>query len=510
MMNKPEKSDLSKVAKKPANNPGRSGAELVERREGAKGNTDKTRTRRTPSRVSVFSGLERVRDRARRQKKERFTALLHHVSVDLLRAAFSGLKRDAAPGVDGLTWQEYEQNLECRLVDLHARVHRDTYRVLPSRRKFISKEDGRQRPLGIAALEDKIVQRAAVEVLNAIYEEDFLGFSYGFRPGRSQHQALDALAFGITRTRVSHILDCDVRSFFDSMSHEWLIRFIKHRIGDPRIIRLIRKWLKAGVMVEGEWTSSEAGTPQGSAASPALANIYLHYCFDLWADQWRRRHAHGQVLYVRFADDIVAGFEYEGDARRFQADLRERLGKFALTLHPEKTRLIEFGRFAARDRARRGLGKPETFDFLGFRHITGRSHAGYFQLRRKTRRDRMRAKLKALKVELRQRMHEPIPEQGKWLGQVVRGYFAYHAVPTNAESLSAFHYHVTVLWLRTLRRRSQRDFTTWERVSRLAADFLPPPRVLHPWPDARFLVNHPRWKPSARIGPARFCAGGAQ
>lgn len=497
MMNGREKSDLSEVAKKSANNLGLSGAELTERREGTKGNTGKARTRRTPSRVSVSSGLERVRERARRRKKERFTALLHHVSVDLLRTAFFSLKRDAAPGVDGLTWQEYQQDLEPRIADLHARVHRGTYQVLPSRRKFISKEDGRQRPLGIAALEDKIVQRAVVEVLNAIYEQDFLGFSYGFRPGRSQHQALDALAFGITRTRVSHILDCDVRSFFDSVSHEWLVRFIEHRIGDPRVIRLIRKWLKAGVMVDGEWSSSETGTPQGSVASPMLANIYLHYCFDLWAERWRRCTARGKVLYVRFADDIVAGFEYEGDALRFQADLRERLEKFALTLHPEKTRLIEFGRYAARDRARRGLGKPETFDFLGFRHISGRSHAGYFQLRRKTRRDRMRSRLKTIKVELRQRMHDPIPEQGSWLAQVLRGYFAYHAVPTNSASLDAFRYHVTVLWLRTLRRRSQKDFTSWERVAKLAEHFLPMPRVLHPWPDARFLVTHPRWKPSA-------------
>jgi RNA-directed DNA polymerase len=509
MMYKPEKSDLSILAMKPANNSGRSEAESVERRERAKGNTGRTRTRRTPSRVSVFPGLERVRERARREKKERFTALLHHVNIDLLRAAFSWLKRDAAPGVDGLTWEEYEQNAETRLVDLLARVHRGAYRALPSRRKFIPKGGG-QRPLGIAALEDKIVQRAVVEVLNAIYEEDFLGFSYGFRPKRSQHQALDALAYGIVRTKVNYILDCDIRSFFDSVSHEWLVRFIEHRIGDPRIIRLIRKWLKAGVMAEGEWTATEVGTPQGAVASPTLANIYLHYSFDLWAQRWRHRNARGQVLYVRFADDIVAGFEHKEDAQRFLVDLRERLEKFALTLHPDKTRLIEFGRFAARDRARQGLGKPETFNFLGFTHISGRSRAGRFLLKRKTRRDRMRAKLKALKEELRQRMHEPIPEQGKWLAQVVRGYFQYHAVPTNTKSVGAFRYHVMVLWQRTLWRRSQTDSTSWERVARLAEQFLPARRVLHPWPDTRFLVTHPRWKPSARIGPARFCAGGAQ
>jgi RNA-directed DNA polymerase len=504
-----EKSDPSIVATKSANNSGRSEAESMERREGAEGNMGKTRTHRTPSRESVFSGLERVRERARQEKKEQFTALLHHVNVDLLRAAFSWLKRDAAPGVDGLTWQEYEQNLEVRLVDLHARVHRGAYRALPSRRKFIPKGDG-QRPLGVAALEDKIVQRAVVAVLNAIYEEDFLGFSYGFRPGRSQHNALDALAFGITRTKVNYILDCDVRSFFDTISHDWLVRFVEHRIGDPRVIRLIRKWLKAGVMEDGEWSATDTGTPQGSVVSPTLANIYLHYSFDLWAERWRHRQARGNVIYVRYADDLVAGFEHEEDAKRFLADLRARLEKFALTLHPEKTRLIEFGRFASEHRVRRGLGKPETFDFLGFKHISGRSRAGHFQLKRKTRRDRMRAKLIALKDELRRRMHESIPVQGKWLGQVVRGYFAYHAVPTNSKSLGAFHHYVTDLWRRVLKKRSQKDLTTWPRIDRLAAEFLPAPRILHPWPDDRFLVNHPRWKPSARIGPARFCAGGAQ
>jgi group II intron reverse transcriptase/maturase len=458
----------------------------------------------------VFPGLERVRERARTEKKERFTALLHHVDVDLLRASFSWLKRDAAPGVDGLTWQQYEQNLEAQLEDLHARVHRGAYRALPSRRKFIPKPDGRERPLGIAALEDKIVQRAVVEVFNAIYEEDFLGFSYGFRPGRGQHDALDALAVGITQTKVNWILDVDVRSFFDTVSHEWLVRFVEHRIADPRMIRLIRKWLKAGVMEDGEWMPSESGTPQGAVVSPTLANIYLHYAFDLWAEQWRHRNAQGNVILVRYADDIIAGFEQEVDAERFLAELRERLEKFALSLHPDKTRLIEFGRQAAASRQQRDLGKPATFNFLGFTHICGRSRAGYFQLKRKTRRDRMRAKLKALKGELRRRMHVPIPEQGRWLTQVVRGYFAYYAVPTNARSLAAFRYHVTVLWHRTLRRRSQKDWTSWERISRLVAAYLPPARILHPWPNARFVVKHPRWEPGARIAPAGICAGGAR
>jgi group II intron reverse transcriptase/maturase len=459
----------------------------------------------------MSSGLERVRERAKAEKKARFTALLHHVDVDLLRASFSWLKRDAAPGVDGMTWRQYEQNLEDSLVDLHARVHRGAYRALPSRRKFIPKADGRERPLGIAALEDKIVQRAVVEVFNAIYEEDFLGFSYGFRPKRSQHDALDALAVGITQTPVNWIVDIDVRAFFDTVSHEWLIRFVEHRIADTRMIRLIRKWLKAGVMMDdGEWSSSEAGTPQGAVVSPTLANIYLHYTFDLWAERWRHHEAHGNVIYVRYADDVVAGFEHENDAVRFLAELRERLEKFALSLHPDKTRLIEFGRHAADDRKKRGLGKPETFNFLGFTHICGRSRGGLFLLHRKTRRDRMRIKLRALKGELKRRMHEPIPKQGRWLGQVVRGYFQYHAVPTNYLRLAAFHFHVTVLWLRTLRRRSQKDWSKWDRMVRLTAAYLPPPRILHPWPSKRFAVKHPRWEPGARIAPAGICAGGAR
>jgi group II intron reverse transcriptase/maturase len=418
------------------------------------------------------------------------------------------LKRNAAPGVDGMTWGDYEQHLEANLMDLHARVHWGAYRALPSRRKYIPKADGRQRPLGIASLEDKIIQRAVVEVLNAIYEEDFLGFSYGFRPGRGQHDALDALAVGITSTKVNWILDADVSSFFDSVSHEWLIRFIEHLIGDQRIIRLIRKWLKVGVMEDGKVTSSEVGTPQGAVVSPLLGNIYLHYVFDLWADRWRRHHARGNVIIVRYADDSVVGFEHEADAKRFLVDMRQRLEQFALSLHPEKTRLIEFGRHAIDRRAERGLGKPETFNFLGFTHISGRSKRGTFQLKRKTRRDRMRTKLQEIKEELRRRLHLPIPVQGKWLRQVVRGYFAYHAVPTNIRSLSAFRNCVVKLWRRALKRRSQRDRTTWERMAKIASDWLPTPRIQHPWPIARFSVKHPRWEPGARIAPAGICAGG--
>src|SRR5215217_3036236 len=368
-----EKSDPVIVARKPANKAGQPAAEPVERRAGAEGNADQPSTRRAQDRVSLSQALGRVRRAARQRKKERFTALLHHLSLDLLRVAFFALKRDAASGVDGLTWRAYEAELEPKLADLHARVHRGAYRVLPSRRRYIPKPDGRRRPLAIAALEDKIVQKATVAVLNAIYEEDFLGFSYGFRPKRSQHDALDALMIGISSTKVNYILDCDLRTFFDSVSQEWLVRFLNHRIGDPRIIRLIQKWLKAGVLEEGVVTVSETGTGQGSVISPLLANIYLHYAFDLWAKRWRQREATGDMIIVRYADDIVVAFQHETDARRFLDMVRDRLEEFSLTLHPEKTRLIEFGRYAASNRKRRGLGKPETFTFLGFTFICGTS-----------------------------------------------------------------------------------------------------------------------------------------
>jgi RNA-directed DNA polymerase len=409
-----------------------------------------------------------------------------------------------------VTWRDYEADLERKLKDLHARVHRGAYRALPSRRVYIPKPDGRQRPLAVAALEDKIVQRATVAVLNAIYEEDFLGFSYGFRPGRGAHDALDALAVGIGSRKVNFILDADIRAFFDTVSQEWLISFVEHRVGDRRIIRLIRKWLKAGVLEDGEVRVSDRGTGQGSVVSPLLANIYLHYVLDLWAERWRRREAAGDMIIVRYADDLVVGFEHETDARRFLDEMRERLGKYSLSLHPEKTRLIEFGRHAAANRKRRGLGKPETFSFLGFIFISGKSRRGKFQIKRKSRPDRMRAKLEAIKQELRRRMHQPIPRQGQWLKQVVTGYFNYHAVPTNGRALATFRFRVIDLWIRTLRRRSQKDRTEWERIKRLANDFLPRARILHPWPEKRFAVRHPRWEPYALIGPVRFCAGGAQ
>ena len=492
MMHGAEKSDSSIVATKSANKPGSPGAELTERREGTKENTGESPASRTLRREIATGGLDRVRQAARGNKKERFTALLHHVTVDLLWQAYQWLKRNAAPGVDGVTWYDYEENLEAKLTDLHTRVHRGSYHPLPSRRKYIAKPDGRQRPLGIAALEDKIVQRAVVEVLSAIYEQDFLGFSYGFRPGRGQHDALDALAVGISQRHVNWILDADIAAYFDTVSHDWMLRFLEHRIGDRRLLRLISKWLKAGVMEEGVVTAAETGTPQGAVVSPTLANVYLHYVFDLWAHRWRQHQAWGEVILVRYADDMVVGFEHEGTAKRFLAELRQRMEKFALSLHPDKTRLIAFGRYAAERRAERGLGKPETFNFLGFTHISGRTQKGRFLLIRKSRRDRMRAKLRAIKEELRRRMHDPIPQQGQWLRQVVRGYFAYHAVPTNIRSLAAFRYFVGRLWLKALRRRSQKDRFPWDRLTRLAAEWLPSPRILHPWPDARFAVNHPR------------------
>jgi RNA-directed DNA polymerase len=520
MMPGHEKSDPAIVAMKPANKVEQLGAEQsaavptaaesAEPRAGTEGNADQQSTCRTQSRVSVSQALERIRKAARERKKERFTALFHHINTELLEEAFFELEENAAPGVDRLTWKDYEANLERNIEDLHDRVQRGAYRALPSRRVYIPKPDGRQRPLAVAALEDKIVQRAVVALLNAIYEEDFLGISYGFRPGRGTHDALDALCVGIHSKKVSFILDADIQSFFDTVNQEWLIRFVEHRIGDRRIIRLIQKWLKAGVMENGVVTVGERGTGQGAVISPLLANIYLHYVLDLWANRWRQREATGDMIIVRYADDFIVGFQHESAARRFLDEMRERLGKFALTLHPEKTRLIEFGRFAAERRQRRGLGKPETFNFLGFTFICGKTRAGKFQIKRKTRRDRMRAKLKMIKAEMWRRMHQSIPAQGKWLWYVVNGYFNYHAVPTNARALGVFRHYVIDLWRRSLRHRSQKARITWARMTQLADDWLPKPIILHPWPSDRFAVTHPRWEPYAGKPHVRFCAGGAR
>ena len=488
-----EKSDSPEVARKHANKAASAVAERVERRGGAKENADLQITGRTQSREAVSRAQARIRDAVTRNKQGKLTALLHHISIDGLRASFFGLKKAAAPGVDEVTWTEYMENLEVNLAGLHHRVHTGAYRALPSRRKYIPKGDGRQRPLGIAALEDKIVQAAVVSVLTPIYEAEFLGFSYGFRPGRSQHDALDALAYGIKARKINWILDADITRFFDSLSPEWLVRFVECRIGDQRIIRLIQKWLKAGVLEEGRLIETMEGTPQGSVASPLLANVYLHYVYDLWVQQWRKRHATGDMIVVRYADDTIVGFQHRHDADRFLNDLKDRLAKFALSLHPEKTRLIEFGRYAAERRADRGKGKPETFDFLGFTHYCStKKDSADFQLGRKTQRKRMKAKLREIKETLRQHRHKPIDEQGRWLATVIKGYFAYFAVPTNTYLLSAFRYHISMKWFQSLRRRSQRHRLTWKRMTQLIDRFLPSPCVLHPWPDQRFGVTYSR------------------
>ena len=465
-------------------------AEEVEGKGLAKGNPRKQNTPRTQGRRGVYSALERVRQAAGRDRKLRFTALLHHVhNPDMLREAYFGLKRDAAPGVDGVTWRRYGEALEGNLRDLSARLKRGAYRAKPVRRVFIPKTDGRQRPLGIPVLEDKIVQRATVEVLNAIYETDFLGFSYGFRPGRSQHNALDALYTGLSRKKVNWVLDADIRGYFDAISHEWLVKFVEHRIADRRVVRLIQKWLNAGVLEDGTRTRSEEGTPQGGSASPLLANIYLHYVFDLWVQKWRRTQANGEIIVVRFADDIVIGFQYKSDAARFRTRLAERFRKFRLTLHPDKTRLIEFGQFAARDRKMRGQGQPETFDFLGFTHICGKKRSnGRFTVLRQTMRGRLQAKLGEVKTELRRRMHDPVPEVGKWLRSVVGGHMRYYGVPTNDRALAIFRFRVVWYWWRSLKRRSQKTRMTWARMRRLVQRWIPPARIHHLYPLQRLGV----------------------
>ena len=491
-----EKSDSAVVAGKPTNKVEQSAAEPVEPRAEAEGNASQQSTCRAQDRESVSQALEGIRQAARQRKKEKFTALFHHLTIDLLEDAFDELKEDAAAGVDGLTWKEYDANLTqsrgtaratppgsvpgtAEPASVHTKAGRPT---APARGRRSRRQD---RPEGDGCGAERDLRGR------------LLGFSYGFRPGRGTHDALDALWVGIVSRKVNIILDADIQSFFDTVSHDWLIRFVEHRIGDPRIVRLIRKWLKAGVLEDGVVIDSDKGTGQGSVISPLLANIYLHYVIDLWAERWRRHEATGDIIIVRYADDIIVGFEHETDARRFLDAMRERLGKFALSLHPDKTRLIEFGRYAADRRARRGLGKPESFSFLGFTFICGKSRQGIFQLKRKTRRDRMRAKLRAIKQEMRRRMHQPIPLQGKWLQLVVSGYFNYHAVPTNSRALHAFRHFVAELWQRSLRRRSQKHSMTWERFTQLANDWLPKPRILHPWPERRFAVTHPRWEPYA-------------
>ena len=500
LVNGSEESYCGIVPAKQPNKGEISPAEVVEERPQTEENTQESNLCRTPSRASGQTGLERVREAARKDRKQKLTALLHHVSIDLLRDSYYSLKKQAAPGVDGVTWEDYGGDLEARLAGLHDRIHRGAYHAQPSRRVWIRKDDGRQRPLGVAVLEDKIVQYAIGTVLNQIWEEDFLGFSYGFRPGRSQHDALDALWVGIMRRRVNWIVDLDIRSFFDRLRHDWLVRFVEHRIGDRRVVRLIQKWLKAGVMEQGQWSETKEGTPQGAVISPILANLYLHYVLDVWAEAWRKKLAHGDVIIVRYADDAVLGFEHRQDAERFLEQLRERLEQFGLELHPDKTRLIEFGRFAAERRKKRGEGKPETFNFLGFTHICGTNHqTGNFAIHRKTMGRRMAAKLKDIKAKLRIRMHRRMQGTVQWLQQVVRGYLQYHAVPGNMSRMAKFRWEVLRLWYRTLRRRSQRSRLTWARFSERLAVLLPSVRVLHPYPDMRFDVKYPNIQGRNRV-----------
>jgi group II intron reverse transcriptase/maturase len=489
-MNEHGKSDRPVVPGKFPNNAGQPVAEGMEGRGLAKGNLRQQNASRTQGRKGAPSALERVRQVARKDRKARFTALLHHIyDQDALRAAYLGLKRDAAPGVDGETWRHYGEDLEENLRDLSDRLKRGAYRAKPVRRVYIPKADGRQRPLGVTALEDKIVQRTTVEVLNAIYETDFLGFSYGFRPGRSQHNALDALYAGLLTRNVNWVLDVDIRGFFDAIDHGWLMKFVGHRIADQRVLRLIQKWLNAGVLEDGKRTRVEEGTPQGGSASPLLANIYLHYAFDLWVQSWRRKQAHGDVIVVRFADDIVMGFQSKAEAERFQAELVARLRRFRLELHPEKTRLLEFGPLAAENRRRRGQGKPETFNFLGFTHICGKKRSnGRFTVLRQTIRKRMQAKLSEVKATLRRRMHEPVPKVGAWLRSVVAGHIRYHGVPTNGRAIHTFRFQVARLWHRALSRRGQNGGVRWDRMRRLIDRWLPPALICHPYPLRRLGV----------------------
>src|SRR6202166_334082 len=488
-----EKSDCAVEPVNQPNNEGQLSAEAGEGRAQIEENTVRSHMRPTQSGKRMSQGLHGVRQAAKERKQERFTALLHHLSVGLLRDSFYALQRKASPGIDAVTWQEYETGLEGRLVDLHRQVHRGAYRAKPSRRVYIPKADGRQRPLGIAALEDKIVQQAVVTILNQIYEVDFKGFSYGFRPGRGPHQALDALTAGIQWKRVNWVLDADIRGFFDNMNHEWTMKFVEHRVADRRILRLIQKWLKAGVSEDGYWSETKVGTPQGAVVSPLLANVYLHYVFDLWVEAWRKKVATGDVIVVRYADDLVVGFQHWTDAARFLRELGERLAKFGLELHADKTRLIEFGRFAAQNRKQRGAGKPETFTFLGFTHFCGRTtHAGAFTVWRITAKKRMVAKLKALKVELQRRKHDPTRETGAWLRKVVLGYYQYHAVPGNSSQLRVFWRRACRLWRNVLVRRSQRAQVRWGRLFPILYRWIPQPRVLHPYPHVRFAATHPR------------------
>jgi group II intron reverse transcriptase/maturase len=461
---------------------------MEEKRDLADGNLRHNDMNRTQSRETVENAVARIRKAADKDGKQKFTALFHHVyNIDTLTTAFYLLGKKAAPGVDGVTWYEYEKSLEENLQELHHRLRRGAYRPKPTRRVFIPKADGTQRPIAVTAIEDKIVQRAMVLVLNGIYEADFLGFSRAFRPGRSQHQALDALDVALRSKRINWVLDADIRGYFDAINHDWLIKFLEHRIADKRILRHVKKWLHAGVLEDGNLiANTDQGCPQGGSVCPLLANIYLHYVFDLWAHHWRDRRAKGDVIMVRWADDIIVGFQHKADAERFQADLKERFEKFNLELHPQKTRLIEFGRFAAPNREKRGEGKPETFDFLGFTHICATKRNGKFTVKRITAKKKMCNKLRELKAELRKRINHKIPETGMWLASVLRGHYQYYAIPLNFKALASFREALSRLWKSSMLRKSGKAKCSWERMRRLVDRWLPLPRILHPYPYQRF------------------------
>ncbi|MFT5319700.1 MAG: RNA-directed DNA polymerase [Chlamydiales bacterium] len=491
MMNACRKSDRTIVPKKPSNKPVKMGAERVEGRGMPKENKKQQNMLRTQSRESVHSELQLIHQKAKTDKKMRFTALMHHIyNIDMLRLSYLEIKRNAAPGVDKETWESYGMDLENKLQDLSQKLKCGAYKAKPVRRVYIPKADGKQRPLGVTALEDKIVQRATAAVMNTVYEADFVGFSYGFRPKRGQHQALDALYVGISTKKVNYVFDADIRDFFNKISREWLIKFIKHRIADKRVLRLIQKWLNVGILEEGKIIYNEQGTPQGSSISPLLANVFLHYVYDLWVQQWRKQKARGEVIVVRFADDTVVGFQYESDAKQFQEELKKRLFKFGLELHPEKTRLIEYGRYAIERRVKRGKGKPETFTFLGFTHICGkRRKDGKFAILRQTIKKKMRSKIGEIKSELKRRMHNPIQETGRWLNSVLTGHYRYYGVPSNYNAMSKFRDEISVRWLRVLRRRGQKGLMSWEKMRALLNRWLPKPQICHEYPNKRMGVT---------------------
>ncbi len=489
MMNGYRESDSFIVPEKLSNKITEVTAEIMEGRELAKGNPPGQNICRTQSRESMRNELERIRKAAKKDKDLKFTALLHHVyNINTLREAYYSVNRDAVPGVDNETWMEYGKGLEERLQDLSERIKRGGYKVKPVRRVYIPKGVSGERSIGVLALEDKIVQRAMVEVLNKIYEVDFKGFSYGFRPGRSAHNALDALYIGLG-SKISYVLDADISTYFDNISHEWLIKFVEHRIGDRRVLKLIRKWLKAGIMDGNNLKVNEKGTVQGGSVSPLLANIYLHYVFDLWVDQWRKKRARGEVIVVRYADDIITGFQYKSDAENFLEDLKLRFKKFCLELHAEKTRLIEFGRFAIERRKERGEGKPDTFNFLGFTHICSKTRKGRFNVLRYTIKSRLQRKLKEVKVQLRKRMHNPVKETGKWLSSVVRGHMNYYGISGNSKAINLFRFRIGRLWCKSLRRRSQKHRITWDYMEKIIKRFIPAAKIIHPYPDIRRYVN---------------------